>query len=396
MPNVLALSLSDARRLIACYHFQPADVAGVFGRLGSAQYDPLNPVGRNHDLVLQARVPGYEVGDWEAFTYGVFGERTVYDAWDKQACLVPVSDWAYRRFYHATFAPRWSQRVLEPHAEAVEATLSELEQRGPLSSLEFTDQAHIRAWRGSWHGPKLVKNILRALWYTGQIVTHHRDKGRHVYSLSEAVIPQRYLEQEVAKEEGLRHIILRRHQSAGLLRPNADASLWMPIGSAERKPVVEALVQEGALIKLELEGQTYHALPSVLAWLERPLPEPRMIFLAPLDSLMWDRKAVKHLFDFDYVWEVYKPEHERRWGYYVLPVFYGERFVGRFDSRLEGDTWHLLRWWWEAGVEPGADMLGALEDAVKRFKKYLNADKVKLPRGLGRATRAAWQAGAKG
>ena len=396
MPS-LDLSKADARRLIANYHLMQTDIQGVFERLGSVQYDPLNPVGRNHDLVLQARIPDYKVGNWEEVVYrSAPRERTLYDAWDKQACLVRVSDWAHRRIYHKIFWPRWSQRVLEPHAEAVERTLGELEQRGPLSSLAFTDQAHIRAWRGSWHGPKLVKNILRALWYTGQIVTHHRDKGRHVYSLPEAVIPARYLQQEVPKEESLRYLIKRRHQSAGLLRPNADASLWMPITGTERRPVVNALAQQGELVKLEVAGQTYHALPDVLERLEHPHPEPHMAFLAPLDSLMWDRKMLRHLFDFDYVWEVYKPEHERKWGYYVLPVFYRDNFVARFDSRLIGNTWHLYRWWWEAGVEPDTDTLGALEDAVRRFKEYLGAQEVKLPRGLGKETRAAWQNGAKG
>ena len=380
--------------MLAAYHLEPASTEGVFDRLGSVQYDPLNPVGRNHDLVLQARVPGYKVGAWEEVAYRI-GERLIYDAWDKQACLVPVSDWAHRKTYHEHFLPRWSGRVLEPHAGAVDATLEELSRRGPLSSLEFTDQIHMKEWRGSWHGPKLVKNILRALWYTGQIATHHRDKGRHVYSLPEEVIPERYLQRGVSKEESLRHLITRRVQSAGLLRPNADAALWsLPARSPERNQLVGALAQEGELVRLEVEGQPYLALPHLLERLH--FPEPRMTFLAPLDSLMWDRKALKHLFDFDYIWEVYKPERERKWGYYVLPVFYGERFVGRFDSRLVGSTWHLYRWWWEEDVEPHTDMLSALEEAVKRFKRYLNADKVVLLRGLDKGTRAAWQRGAKG
>ena len=324
-------------------------------------------------------------------------KRLIYDAWDKQACLVPISDWPHRRLYHEYFSPHWTERVLAPHAEAAKATLLELQEKGPLSSLEFTEQTHVKDWRGSWHGPKLVKNILRALWYTGQVVTHHRVKGRHLYSLPEEVIPQKYLAQEVPKHESLRHLTLRRHQSAGLLRPNADVALWsLPIQSIERHAIIDDLVGEGKLVRLEIESQTYHALPSLLELLEQPLLEPRMTFLAPLDSLMWDRKAIKYLFDFDYLWEVYKPETKRIWGYYVLPVFYGERFVGRLDSRLTKTSWQLLRWWWEEDVEPDAQMLTALERAVKEFKRYLKADKVALPKGLDRATRAAWQAGAKG
>ena len=124
------------------------------------------------------------------------------------------------------------------------------------------------------------------------------------------------------------------------------------------------------------------------------LPE-QMTFVAPLDQLVWDRKAVKHLFGFDYVWEVYVPEAKRRWGYYVLPVFYRDRFVARFDSRLKGGVWEIYAWYWEPDVTTDTEMLGALEDAVRRFMTYLGAEKLKLPTGLSRATRAAFYDGAR-
>src|SRR2546423_9359782 len=90
---MLTLSRAEARRFLANYHFTPTDVPGVFERLGTVQYDPLNPVGRNPDLVLQARVPGYQVDDWQKTAYT---DRLGYDAWDQIASLVPVSDWPMR------------------------------------------------------------------------------------------------------------------------------------------------------------------------------------------------------------------------------------------------------------------------------------------------------------
>ena len=80
---VVHISREEARRFLAQYHFKPTDLTGVIDRLGTVQYDPLNPVGRNADLVFQARIPGYQVDDWQTAAYT---DRIIYDAWDKQAC----------------------------------------------------------------------------------------------------------------------------------------------------------------------------------------------------------------------------------------------------------------------------------------------------------------------
>ena len=388
---MMLLSRADARRFLLAYHFAPKTVAEVFARLGSVQVDPLNPLGRNHDLVMQVRVSEYRRGDWEGAAYR---DRLVYDAWDKQACLVPVSDWPHRRLYHGHYRPYWAERVLTPHADAVADTLAELRAKGPLSSLEFENKGRVEAWAGSWYGPKLVKQTLRALWDTGQIVTHHRAGGRHVYDLPENVLPAEVVNAPVvARDDALKHLILRRHQSVGLLRLNADGALWsLPATSAERKVLIQDLVTEGALVPVQIEGsaQRYHLLAGAQAYLGQDV-RPEVRFLAPLDSLMWDRKMVAELFGFDYIWEVYKPQPLRRWGYYVLPVLYGDLFVGRVDSRLTGGTWRILNWWWEEGVAVTPDLVAALGEAVTRFRRYLGAERVELPVGLDRRVQAAFQ-----
>jgi uncharacterized protein YcaQ len=384
----LTWSRAQARRFLAAYHFTPGDMATVLERLGSVQYDPLRPLGRNHDLVLQARVPDYRVDDWELAAYR---QRLVYDAWDKQACLVPPGDWRHRRLYHEYFRARWEKRVLGPHAQAVEETLAELASRGPLSSLDFEDQRRVDEWAGHWYGAKLVKQVLRALWDTGQVVTHHRENGRHVYALPAEVIPHGELCAEPASRwESLRFLILRRHQSTGLLRHNADAALWslpVPTNGSERKELVSELLAEGALTPVEVEGELYHVRTQDLEWAEAPLQEPRMLFVAPLDSLLWDRKAVARIYGFDYVWEVYKPESERRWGYYVLPVFFGDELVARMDARVENGTLKIERWWWEPDFEVTADAQESFAIGARRFAHYLGAGEVRLGRKMQVAVR---------
>ncbi len=381
--------------MLVSYHFQPTSLQGAFERLGSVQYDPLNPVGRNHDLVLQARVPGYTIGDWQELAYR---DRFLYDGWDKQASLVLMRDYPIRRIYYDWHEPRWRASIIDRYPEAVKTVLEELEELGPMSSTQFHYQEHQDRWEGSWYGPKLTKNVLRALWHTGKVQTSRRDNGKHVYDLAERVIPDHlYKVKAIPAKKSIEWLILLRHQALGLMRPNAGKAVWsLEISSQERRQHLQELVGRGELVVVDVEGKTFHALPRTLQKLDDNSQSGKeMRFIAPLDQLMWDRPAVAHLFDFDYVWEVYKPEKLRRWGYYVLPVMFGDRFVARVDSRLSHGIWHILRWYWEDGGEVKAGILNGLEMAVSRFRHYLGASGLKLPRGLDKETRSAFKTGFK-
>ncbi len=386
---MLTISREQARRFLIAYHFQQTDLPGVFARLGTVQYDPLNPVGRNPDLVLQARVPGYRVNDWQGAAYT---DRLIYDAWDKQACLVLSSDWSRRACIREMYRPYHDREILQGEPEVAQSILAEIDARGPLSSQDFEDRH--RYSDDTWYGQTRANRVLRALWACGEIVTHHRKNGRHYYDRPANIIPSQYfnLPPLVDKEAYARWIIEQRYRAVGLLRPNAEACVWSACGDgATRKQAIVQLVEEGILTPVHVgeKGWLYYMLSSALPLLDTELPEPRVIFLGPLDSILWDRKAVQQLFDFDYIWEVYKPVPQRRWGYYVLPIFYGDRFIARLDSRLEKGIWTILHWWWEPDIEPTVAMLDALRSATARFLHYLQADGVHVDEGIDAATKTA-------
>jgi uncharacterized protein YcaQ len=266
------------------------------------------------------------------------------------ACLVPISDRPQRAHLRKRTCYQHAQ-VLEEQAEAVAATLAELDARGPLSSLEFADQSYCTD-QSPRYGPKRIKHSLRALWDSGVIVTHHRQGGRHYYDRAERVIPQEFLRAPPLddKDEAMRWMLERRCQAMGLIRPTSDPSIWFGCGpAAQRALAFKEVVEMGRLTPVQIsegnaKGWPAYLPASALKLLEAPASEPRVIFLGPLDSLLWDRRGVIQLFAFDYIWEVYKPEHLRHWGYYVLPVFYKDRFVARLDSRLHVATARFARY----------------------------------------------------
>ncbi len=372
----LHISREQARRFLATYHFTQNDLTGVFAHLGTVQYDPLNPVGRNPDLVLQARVPGYRVDDWQAAAYT---ERLIYDAWDKQACLVPVSDWPYRAMIRDLHRPYHDREILQAEPTLVDTLFQAIDAQGPLSSLEFEDETRYPA--GSWYGTTRANRVLRSMWACGMLLTHHRKAGRHYYDRPERVIPSAHyaLPPLLDEEVYYRWIIARRVQAVGLLRPQAEAAIWSACGTGpQRKLAFAQLVANETITPVHVgEQRTLYYMPtSALSLLAVEPPAPRVIFLGPLDSLLWDRKAIAQLFDFEYLWEVYKPVEQRKWGYYVLPVFYGDRFIARLDSRMEGRVWNIMNWWWEPGIQPDATLRQALNSAVEQFLLYLRAESV--------------------
>jgi uncharacterized protein YcaQ len=371
----LKLSRADAARALVRHHFAPAEnQQAVFDRLRSIQFDPIAPVGCNHDLVLQARLPGYRVGDWQKIAYQ---DRLVYDGWDKQASLVPFEGWPLRRIFHLWDREHFA-RIFDGHPEAVEAVLKELQERGPLTSREFTFQQRKEEWKGSWHGPNLSKQTLRALWHSGQVMTAGRKGGHHVYDLTERVVPARYYNQPLASEQdSLRELILERHRAVGILRPVAPPEVWSyNVKAPARRAAIGELVGLGRLVPVDLEGVAAHATPEFLANLELPPPEPRVVFVAPLDQFMWDRGMIAHIFGFEYSWEIYTPEAKRRWGYYVLPVLFGNDLVARVEFWSREGLLEIRQWHWEVADLPPT-FFTELERALRDFMSYCSASKVR-------------------
>jgi uncharacterized protein len=370
---VIQLSKVDVGRAWISYSLRQGSIQEVFRNLRSVQFDPLRPAGCNHDLVLQARVPGYQVDDWRTVAY--HGDRLIYDGWDKQACLVPMEGWPLRRIFHASNMSL--ARFQRDHPEALQAVLTELRERGPLIPKEFEFQEHRPEWKGSWYGPSLTKQALRALWHGGLVMTHGRRGQHHVYDLTERIVPADLrAKPPLEEQEAVRELVLERHRAVGILRLSPASEVWsMPCSAAIRKAAVAQLVACGALVEVEVDGMRAHAVPELLEHLDEPKPQ-RTVFLGPLDQLMWDRKMVFHVFGFDYIWEVYKPESERRWGYYSLPVLHGDRFIARFEPWVRGKAMTIRSWHWEPDVAPTPELIEALTDAAHRFAIYAGAESV--------------------
>ncbi len=386
----LQLDRATARRFLATRHLlapprslppEPASVMRVVDRLGSLQFDPLEITGRNHDLVLAARIAGYRRSWTDNFLYAT---RELYETYNKGLSIVPTAELPWYRIAWDESRRDHDGATFDEHAPLVAELLDRIRREGPLASTDFEPRAAIEWY---WRPTNQIRAILEALAEAGILGLARRDGNRRVYDLAERLFPASLLEGRPAEREQRRHKLLSRYRAHGLLGRSGSAELWSGI-RPWRTELLAELVEDGALLPVNVEGVRGERfmLPAEIGLLEAPEPagRPGVAFLAPLDPFVWDRDFLRALYDFDYVWEVYVPAARRRWGYYVLPILFGDRLVGRLEPRFDrrAGTLRVLDLWWEDGFEPlaAAGFVEALTDALDAHARFGEVGRIVLPR----------------
>jgi uncharacterized protein len=381
-----------ARRFLVARHFLaparslqggPDAVLEVFGKLGSIQFDPLAVAGRSHDLVLHARVGDYDP-DW---CEALYERREIFEAYNKGLSLVPSSELPWFRARLSRSAPQ----VLDQNAEVAERVLERIRAEGPLSSLDFERE---RGPTTDWFGmpTNAVRAVLEAYAVTGVLGLARRDGNRRYYDLIERLLPADVIAHDLPLREQLRHRLLSRYRAHGLLGVGGGGDIFGGLGAAKPDPrwpespgrnaLRAELVELDELVPVDVEGVRGKRLVirEDVGLLEAPPePPPSVAFLPPFDPLVWDRGLLGSLFGFDYVWELFLPPAKRRWGWYVLPIVFRDRFVGRIEPRIDRDgaRVEVLGVWWEDGFAPGRaeGFVDAMRDALGAYLRFAGASR---------------------
>jgi uncharacterized protein YcaQ len=379
--------LAPARSLVG----GPDAVLEVFLRLGSVQFDPLAVAGRNHDLVLHARVADYD----PAWCDRLYERRQIFEAYNKGLSLVPTSEFPWFRGTLSINAPR----TLAENADVAERVLERIRAEGPLSALDFERE---RGPTTDWFGmpTNAVRAVLEAYAVTGALGLARRDGNRRYYDLIERLLPARLLARKVPLEEQLRHKLLSRYRAHGLLGVGGPGDVFGGLGPAKpderwpgypgRNALREELVERGDLVSVEVQGLRGKRLvvsEDVNLLEAPPEPPPSVAFVPPFDPIVWDRKLLASLFEFEYVWELFHPPAKRRWGWYVLPIVFRDSFVGRIEPRIERDEARVdvLGVWWEDGFSPRRveGFVDAMRDALRAYLRFAGVDRLAWAPHLG-------------
>ena len=386
---MLTITRDQARRfilrrqgLLGGHRFVRKDGAYRYVRqAGCIQFDPVDVCGKNAELTLQSRVKGFRKQMLDDLLYR---DRLLVDYPDKELSIWPSEDWPCFAGYRARSAAHGALFAGIPELER--EAVAYIREHGPVSSdtlpiggtVFWHSSMH---WSGNWHRESPAsRSVLEQLYTDGVLLIHHKSGSRKFYDLAEKYLPAELLNAPDPFPDGnalLDWRVKRRIGAVGMLW-NRRSDAWLGIGmdNGQRDASFARLEKKGEVTEVRVEGIRFPLympagdlpmLESILAGQEDT--RARLEFLAPLDPMLWDRKLVEAVWDYRYSWEIYTPAARRAYGYYVLPMLYGDRLIGRIEPKADRKTGRLTvsNIWFEPGVRRTKRISGQIDRAVGRL-----------------------------
>ncbi|MGY4709890.1 winged helix-turn-helix domain-containing protein [Mycolicibacterium sp. CBM1] len=332
-----------------------AHVRRLISRIQVLQLDSVSVAVRAHYAPVFSRLGPYdrEVLDKAAWSHSARSPRLLVEYWAHEAALMAVEDWPLLRWRMREYTHgRWGTEIVKKNPRLAEDILAAVAELGPSTAGQI--EAHLnseqRGRKGPWWDRSDTKWVAEALWSSGALTTATRVGFARHYDLSEKVLPPHVLAREVDDDEAVRELMLRAAGALGVAT-EPDLRDYFRLSPKQSKPAVAALVAEGLLEQVEVDGW------SAPAYLAPDVTVPRVdrgtALLCPFDPLIFFRPRVERLFDFHYRIEIYVPERQRKFGYYVWPFLLDGRLVGRVDLKAERarGALHVVG----AFAEPGQD-----------------------------------------
>lgn len=355
---------------------------------GCIQFDPIDVCGKNAELVLQSRVEGFSK---EMLYKLLYEDRVLIDYLDKNMSIFSIEDWKYfsrMRAYYLEYG-----RSMDKIIEASDEIKLIIKNRGFASSKDINLKEKVD-W--AWNPTTLSRAALETMYFKGELILHHKKGTIKQYALASDHIPHEILnanDPNVTEEQHQSWRVLRRIGALGMLwNKPSDALLGIDgLKAVNRKNIFQKLFQEGKTIEILIENipDIFYCLSEDKPTLDKVLSNKkfkgRTEFIAPLDNLLWDRKLIKRIFDFEYKWEIYTPVVQRKYGHYVLPVLFGERFIGRIELVNDKKTKQLIvkNFWFEDDIADKDIFTNAIHDCLKRFSKFNKCETIKFECQIG-------------
>ncbi|MCP5048953.1 MAG: winged helix-turn-helix domain-containing protein [bacterium] len=399
----IKISLNTARRIALNAQLLdgrtnlPAGKEGVmqvFERLGYIQIDTLSVVKRSHHHILWTRLPDYD----ETMLHDLqTDDRKVFEYWGHAMSYLSMSEYRYYlpRMRHFE-APQttWGRERLRRCGHLMEPIMKCIREEGPLSSKDIAALPGNKNGVGESDPPESIRIALDLLFWKGDIMVTERRSFRKVFDLPERVLPKDLDTRFPTEVEMGDYFVCRSLTAFGVANGKEICSFMQAetLRDADTRAVSNDVISAvlnrrkdaGEIVTLEIEnngGTDYYAFAETIEEKSPPGPVPSQVFLlSPFDNLIIRRDRTQRLFDFDYALECYVPAAKRKYGYFVLPVLWGERLVARLDSKAEKKkkTYFIRNLVFEPWFEDYDEFLPLFAAKLMEFARFNLCEKVKL------------------
>ena len=367
-------------------------VAHIVAQLGYIQIDTIAVIQRTHHHTLWTRQSDYHPDMLHTLQAK---DRTIFEYWGHALAYLPMQDYRYflpRIEHFQNSQSRWITQMREKAAPVMQAVLQRIREEGPLGAKDF--EAPPSRKSGSWWDWKPAKLALELMVWNGELMVTERRNFQKVYDLTERVLPAN-IDTRVPDNEELGHFFVRRALSAyGIAHEREMCTFMQPNAiwdsrflAASKQAVVKALadlVEAGEVSPVHIPdvGKTrYYALADSLKKAARRKPTvPTVSLLSPFDNLIIQRDRTQCLFGFDYRLECYTPAAKRTYGYFVLPILWGDQLVGRLDPKADRKNKTLLihSLMFEPGFVDFESFLPAFVKTLQEFARFNGCETISL------------------
>lgn len=303
-----------------------AAVLNALQHLGYIQIDTLSMVERAHHHTLWTRIPDFRTDDLEELVE----ERKVFEYWFHAASYLPMQDFRYVLPQMLTIK-RGESRYYNADPKVMEYVVDLIRNEGPKRARDFENESHKA---GSWWNWKPAKLALERLFMQGDLMISGRSGMQKTYDLAERVLPSSTNTTEPTPFEFAEYLVKTNLRAYGFttLKQITHLRKGNDLKTNVNK-VLQMMLEENTISKVTIEGGSSAFVQNEI--LERTFDQASssVWLLSPFDNSIIHRERIKQIFDFDFRLECYTPKEKRQYGYFCLPILFGDQFIGRVDCK---------------------------------------------------------------
>ena len=347
------------------------DLYKIIEKLGYIQIDTISIVERSHKHVLWTRFPGY---DNKYLDELIDKDKKVFEFWDHAASYLPMNHYRFSLPRKKRYKEKYKDWA-KTNRKLLNYVKKRIKNEGPLQSRHFDEPGK----RGEWWDWKPAKDALEYLFHSGELMVHSRKNFQKVYDLPERILPANINDSIPSDNELSEHLIMKAINANGIVSMK-EMTYLRRHNPVTTKQVLNNLSEDKKIIPVKIDGidDVYFSNKKIFNKLNNVKTDKHIHILSPFDNLVIQRKRLKDLFDFDYTIECYVPAPKRKYGYFVLPVIYGDNFIGRLDAKADRKTGTLkvINYFPEKGDKVSSKVVSFFDKKLLELARFAGCEKV--------------------